>query len=663
MEIFAYTIINLFLFSSWYALLFGIRNILRFSDRLTGAAILGLSQIIATELLLGVVFRKLSSTPLFIMNLLLSLSVFAVAVLRGIRLNELSREVKNVFSRFFGLLKRDAVLLCIFILFLLSVCWIFFQGYLFPSYTWDALWYHLPMVGYMMQSGAIEEIPHTYFIEQFINIFPKNIELFFLWNTIFLHDDRIIDLSQFMFNLLGVLAVYGIARKLMMLERNAVYAGLFFFFTPIMILQSTTNYVDVAVSALFLVALNFLMGNSPMVYNTAVYGESAGHHRINILLTGLSTGILLGAKGSGPLFVFVMTAAFFMQEIVRNYHMLSKGVPVKILQQMKAVLSQFLSLLLMPVLVFGGYWYVKNWIIYGSPVYPMEISIFNVTIFKGLYGGIIDPSPDIINNLPFLVRPWYVWKEKVAYYLYDSRLSGFGPLWFILFLPSVVFSVGYALMKKKYAYLFVIVVLLAAFMLYPRNWNTRYVIFIVAMGSLSFGTALEYFDERRKVLTFMTLPLVVYVFLFSNSPCIMPKKIEEFLKRPAEERTIAWLAPFNLDLQSRQEYGYWIWLSRNMKQGDTLAYTFEPLFHAPLWNREFSNRIVSVKADHYDEWMQRLKQEGVTHILVRNRSKEDKWMMKENEAASSLWWVQGVKRKFTTVYADENYNIKRLEQQ
>ena len=66
-------------------------------------------------------------------------------------------------------------------------------GYLFPSYTWDALWYHLPIVGYIMQSGAIQEVPNYSFINQWINMFPKNIELFFLWNIIFLENDVIRD--------------------------------------------------------------------------------------------------------------------------------------------------------------------------------------------------------------------------------------------------------------------------------------------------------------------------------------------------------------------------------------------------------------------------------------------------------------------------------------
>jgi hypothetical protein len=64
-----------------------------------------------------------------------------------------------------------------------------FLGYLFPSYAWDALWYHLPMVGYIMQSGSIEK--PTQFIDQLIIYFQKYGALL-LWNTIFLKSDIIV---------------------------------------------------------------------------------------------------------------------------------------------------------------------------------------------------------------------------------------------------------------------------------------------------------------------------------------------------------------------------------------------------------------------------------------------------------------------------------------
>jgi hypothetical protein len=152
------------------------------------------------------------------------------------------------------------------------------------------------------------------------------------------------------------------------------------------------------------------------------------------------------------------------------------------------------------------------------------------------------------------------------------------------------------------------------------------------------------------------LLLAGYTFLASNSPCITPRKIGEFLRLPAHERTIARHAPFNIDLQARQEYGYWNWISENIKRGETLAYTFEPLFHAPLWNRGFSNRVVYAGGDTPAEWLRLLREQDVTYILIRTWSREDSWIQKEilkRQAPDSELY----EHFFQIEYADRNYKI------
>ncbi len=648
-----YVTVNLLLFSSWYVLLFRKKERLSFSDRLIGAFILGLTQIIATEMLLGVVFKQLYSLPLFLLNILISSGVLILAVSTTPTFHKgISNEFKDEAANFFNVIKGDSILFYIFTLFVISICWMIFLGYLFPSYTWDALWYHLPIVGYIMQSGAIEENSATSFINQFINIFPKNMELFFLWNVIFLKSDIIADLSQLLFTVIGVFAVYSIAIKLKIKEKYAIYSSLLFFFTPIIILQSTTNYIDVAVSVLFLVAINFLMCDDPENLPPP----------LQILLSGLTTGILLGSKGSGPLFVIVLTAVIMIQQFVRYFNPFNILSSKRESRLVKDGFIPYVIYFLIPIFFMGGYWYIKNWVLYNNPVYPMEISIFNITLFKGLYKGIIDPAPQVIENLSLLSGLFYVWLEKVKYYLYDSRLSGFGPLWFILFLPSAVFSLVYATRRKKYNFLFISAILIVTFLIHPRNWNTRYVIFIVGLGAVSFGFVLDYFNKRENILKVIALLLAGYTFLTANSPSITPKKIKEFIHLPAKERTIARHAPFNIDIQARQEYGYWIWINNNISKGDTLAYPFEPLFLSPLWNKGFTNKIIYIKSDNYNQWLKSLRENDVTYVLIRTNSMEDKWVEKEKKLLPNLWWLGKIKEKIKVVYGDENYKIMRLRQ-
>ncbi|MBI4654288.1 MAG: hypothetical protein HY752_04760 [Nitrospirae bacterium] len=648
LNITTYVVVNTLLFSAWYILLFSKkrRNLL-FVDRLIGAFILGLTQIVVTEMLLGILFKGLYAMPLFILNILISSIVLSWVVISSCKSSPFPELFKNILSefkdeaaRFFNVIKRDALLLCIFVLFFISVCYMVFLGYLFPSYTWDALWYHLPIVGYIMQSGAIKDNFAPSFIDLFINIFPKNLELFFLWNTIFLESDIIIDLSQLFFTLVGVLAIYSIAIKLKVREGYAVYSSLLFFFTPIVILQSTTNYVDIAISVLFLIAINFLMYDVP---------EDSRFEKTPIFLSGLTAGILLGSKVSGPLFFLTFSSAIAIHKIIGYFR--NNG------HSIKDSIMPYTKYFIVPAILMGGYWYIKNWLLYQNPVYPMEISIFDITLFKGLYGGIVDPAPQIINKLSSLARPFYVWLERVEYYLYDSRLSGFGPIWFILFLPSSVFSFIYAVKRKKYNFLFLGIILIIVFLFHPRNWNTRYVIFIVGLGAISFGLVLECFDKKGRVLKVIALLLVIYTFLTANSPCIMPKKIKEFISLPVKERTIARHAQFNIDLYARPEYGYWIWIRNNVLKGDTLAYTFEPLFLSPLWNNGFSSKVVYIKSDSYNKWMEDMKKNNVSYILVRQSSMEDKWINEARKLLGRFWWFGAIEERFKVVYSDENYKI------
>ncbi len=146
----------------------------------------------------------------------------------------------------------------------------------------------------------------------------------------------------------------------------------------------------------------------------------------------------------------------------------------------------------------------------------------------------------------------------------------------------------------------------------------------------------------------------------------MPDQVKEFFGLPAEERTLSRHKPFNIDIRVRKEYGYWIWMDKNISKGDTLAYTFEvfdlgvdePFFTATLWNREFSNKVYYVKSDTYKGWLKALDDNEATHILLKADSMEDKWIEKERKMFHSLGWMRGnAIEKFRVVYSDEYYKI------
>jgi len=225
------------------------------------------------------------------------------------------------------------------------------------------------------------------------------------------------------------------------------------------------------------------------------------------------------------------------------------------------------------------------------------------------------------------------------------------------------------MLKRRYDFLFVVTVIIITFLVHPRNWTTRYVIFVVCAGALSFGLVLDYFEKKATALKAIALLLAGYTFLTANSPCVMPEKIKEFIQLPANERTLSRHKPFNIDVKVRNEYGYWIWIENNLSQGDTLAYTFEkfdlnteePFFTRPLWNRGFSNKVFYVKSDSYKGWLKVLADLDTSYILIKKDSVEDKWVEKERMVFYNYRWMGNITEKFKIVYSDDHYNIIKFD--
>jgi hypothetical protein len=285
-------------FSPYYLLTKKHSQLYSFSDRLLGAFTIGIAQIIITEAALGLALI-LESRNLFLLNLAVSTGFLLYA---GLNLKELNRqrdEAGKSLAGFFNLVWKHMTLRVISVFFLLQTVWWAFMVYLFPPYAWDALAFHLPKVTCILQSHGIEVFPA---IPVFINTYPFNAELLFLWNVIYLGNDILVDGTQAVFALVSVLALYGIARKCGVKPQYAAYVMLFLFI-PIVIQQATTCYIDIIVSGLLMIAVNFMLLKD--------------RARINLLILGMAVGMMLGTKYSYILpGLIVSLAALFL--IVRD---------------------------------------------------------------------------------------------------------------------------------------------------------------------------------------------------------------------------------------------------------------------------------------------------------------------------------------------------------
>ncbi len=99
--------------------------------------VLALSQIIVTEMLLGVVFKNLYAGPLFVLNLTVSSGLLVFSILSSARpgftavitlFQGILNDIKDGVASFTRLIIGDRMLLSVFSFFIASICAIVFLG-------------------------------------------------------------------------------------------------------------------------------------------------------------------------------------------------------------------------------------------------------------------------------------------------------------------------------------------------------------------------------------------------------------------------------------------------------------------------------------------------------------------------------------------------------
>jgi len=621
-----YLLVSAYIFIVYYYFLTGkYGEPYSFADRLLGTFILAISQIILTEMTLGFAL-KLNTPNLLIINLLIS---SCIPVVSGVRREEIAsqfREVKYNISNFLRLVIRNKILLSVFILAFLQLAWWAFLVYLFPPYAWDDLWYHLPKMAYILQSNGIKEFQTDFMV---INQFPFNGELLFLWNVIFPRNDILVNGSQVIFALFAVLSVYSLARKAGVKQQNAAWAVIFLFI-PIVIQQATTCYIDIIMSALLIGAVNFmLLRDKP---------------KINIFIFGLIIGIMLGAKYVFVAPCLIVSLAFWILTLA-NIRRNSGGDKIRRSRcSIACEIAVKLTLYLLPVLVLGGTWYIRNYVLFGNPVAPYQVELFGIVKFPGS----INPSTEVLPEMvsPFWFPPEYVlnvWLERSApiwagpYYSYDGS-RGFGPVFWILLIPSGIFAIIVTCRRRYWDYLVTYIVFVLCFLTIPLDWLSRYTIFVCGFGILSFTVLLEYL-KRAKAISLMALPIIALTLIVGNFQVYLtPRAIADFAQKPYEQRQssdFAWSKALG-QLDFRELYR-----KVNEQRGTTILFSFPPNgFTYPLWNSDFSNRVLAIpgKYENSTSLMDTIRIYGTCYIITTEDSDIVKYY-KMGEAKIDIWHV------------------------
>ncbi len=532
-------------------------------DRIILSSILSWAQIILTQFILSLV-GWLYLPLLISLNIILATTISFLCLQNNTEIKSIATldflTFKNLFSR---LSPPNRIL---FVLLIFACLWIIWAGILFPPRGVDDLTYHLPPIYQAIQQHRWQLLPldlKTHFA------FPFFAEFLFMWPAIFTHSQQYVDLVQLFVALSGLPTIYALGRYLKLSFNTSILIALLFMLTPVVLMQSGCNYIDLITSIFFLNSLYL----SLMFYR---YQKP-----IYLYALAVSLGLMIGMKYMMPFL------ALFLQPLI-----------IPKLCKNKRHLFWYIFI----IFVIGSYWYIKNFLLLGTFFYTQGTGTVSIEAFNG-HGQIAWKET--------LALFWQKWHKM---FIEDIELGkfngGFGLIFWALSFPTwIVIFIRSILRFKKNPDLFWLWVQLPLALPFVLFWpldqidyTVRYIIYIIPIGYLCFGLLLEALKRNglhklKKIFEIICLVCgYLYVSLMSISywPTYDLTVPLEDLKNSATRneyyrlRNGTWYIHIN----------YYIWeliedISRTQQNGLScyLASTLNGYWTAPLYGLKLQNTI------------------------------------------------------------------------
>ncbi len=579
-------------------------------------------QVIATEFVLGIL-GILNGSSILILNTCISTLIFlSVYYYKGSALyRKYAIESVSRIKFFVDEIKSDYFFLILLLLSISIISWVIFLGIIFPVTDVDGNSYHMTFIAQSIQNQNIFDAPTSI---SWLAGYPKGGELIQLWNVLIPNSEALADLAQVPFLFLGVVSLYALSLRIGAQKKDARFVALLFIFLPIVINQAKSTYVDVMLSALFIAALAMVTKIKPS--------------RVDLVIIGIIFSLLISIKYTGLLFVIASIPFLIYSTFDRKV-----GAALNLHRLLTSLL-----IVAVPML-FGVYWYIKNLIVFGTPLSPFGLKIAGIDIFEGkTFQDFISTAFSNSSVLPSgsIEKIWFVWTEQSDWfgclYNYDSTFSGLGPIWFVLLIPSAMVGVVTGLKKRNYILLSLMAMMAIVFFLYPANYYPRYVIFIVAVGIISLGFVLSNSGTRfggfvRVIALLLSFITIGTSFTLCNfTPSVIKNQVHSI--RAGDMRS----GKIYEDTIGKS----FLFLQNEIKPGETVVYDSSPYYIYPLWRPDHSNKVLYISSGSKEEWSKKLNQVGAKYVFTSVASKENKWILED--------------QAFDNIYRDKNYEVYKI---
>lgn len=345
----------------------------------------------------------------------------------------------------------------------------------------DAQLYHLPFAVNWLQNQNTFSVFYSAFAGP-IGYYPANHEIFLLWNLLPFSSDILVNFVNIPIYLLIFFLVWNFGEKL----EIGVYGGAAFlillFSSPFFLRQAVIPASDIFQAFFLMCAVYYIF---------LLFKEK---NKLHIALFVAAISVALGTKYSGLIYSLPIIFAFhliFLRKMSFISHILV-----------------FLS-----YCAVGGYFYWRNFIFTGNPIFPVEVTVGNLSIFSGYLGYTGKVTAESLWHSIDSASIEGVLKNHLNYLGYQALLL---PIAFGSLLIASVKSFATKHFYKSGIYFLLFLSIAFAFLFYLRApWsdqatNIRYgsIIYVLLWGLF------VYFLRKKPILSILiSLPLSILTIL------------------------------------------------------------------------------------------------------------------------------------------------------
>jgi len=424
---------------------------------------------------------------------------------------------------------------------------IFYHGILSPIDHFDALIYHAGMAKVMFRYHGIPLLagpsPGIQLSGNYPPLYPALGAFFFIHMNTTIVDLPLRAISPFM-GLLTLFTTYGLGRILLG-HKNALLATLVIAVTPFFILYSI-HALNNMMAAYYLALASLHM---------VLYFHR--QQRLYLLVAGLSCGFAVSTTYLALYFVpvFILETFLFSQRSIRRW-------------------AEIFVPFLVGTVLTGAFWYIRNFIVLGNPIWPFAYSVFG--------GSFIDPLMETqalqsVHNVGV-----YVSFGKEPDILDWIHLTFFGragfPALSILTALGAIWTVASPSRNKGWVIPALTIVLMASsFVFFPR-----YFVLILPFAAISSAQTLScIFTSRRITVKFLVILILAAILVYPGIAVAASGKVYHDVASWEPPQDFLWyLRNPGVDFLTAMKRGEgegveaWSWLNENLKADEKVA-TYE----------------------------------------------------------------------------------------